>query len=206
MGSLTSNPDERPRGAPRAKAPRAAKVGALPRGRWPKGATLELDATGIVPIAKGNMRAFVPKGWTRAVITDGGGKELKAFERSLREMAIEAMAKRGLACAVEQPFQIELAIYLPRPGGDFDAHGGVRAKARTEPWVKPDLDKLERAILDSLTGVVYDDDSRVTRVVKQKKFAGPGHDIGLWLRASVRPSTLREKLEWSQQEIRTETP
>jgi hypothetical protein len=138
------------------------------------------------------MRAFVPKGWNRAVITDGGGKELKAFERSLRDLAIDAMTKRGLLCAVEQPFEIELAIYLPRPGGDFDAHGGVRAKSRTEPWVKPDLDKLERSILDSLTGVVYD----------EKKFAGPGHDIGLWLRASVRPATLREKLEWSQQEIK----
>lgn len=173
---------------------------ALPRTRWPAGASVEIDITGIVPVPKGNMRAFVPKGWNRAVVTDSGGKTLRTFERDLRERAIEALTARGLGCATEQPFEVELALYMPRPNGDFDRGGAVRDRARAEPWTKPDLDKLERAVLDALTGVVYDDDSRVCRVVKQKKFAGSGHDVGVWLRASVRPSTIRERREWEQQQ------
>jgi len=42
------------------------------------------------------------------------------------------------------------------------------APAENEHFVKPDVDKLERAIMDSMTGVVYHDDCQVsdTRIKK----------------------------------------
>jgi len=38
---------------------------------------------------------------------------------------------------------------------------------------KPDVDKLVRSILDSLTGVVYTDDSQVVIVTAYKKYGAP---------------------------------
>ena len=43
---------------------------------------------------------------------------------------------------------------------------------------RPDIDKLERAILDSLTGVIWEDDSQVIKVYKHKRRARPDEEIG----------------------------
>jgi Holliday junction resolvase RusA-like endonuclease len=44
----------------------------------------------------------------------------------------------------------------------------------------PDLDKLVRAILDSLTGVVWRDDAQVVDIVARKVYAEtPGVDIAI---------------------------
>lgn len=41
---------------------------------------------------------------------------------------------------------------------------------RNRPSVKPDLDKLIRAVLDALTGIAYTDDSQVVRILAQKSY------------------------------------
>jgi crossover junction endodeoxyribonuclease RusA len=51
-------------------------------------------------------------------------------------------------------------------------------KDRNLPWVKPDLDKLVRAVLDGLTGVAYEDDSQVVIVEAKKTY---GEREGVWL-------------------------
>lgn len=43
----------------------------------------------------------------------------------------------------------------------------------------PDIDKLERAVLDALTGVAYADDAQVDRVGKQKRWVPRGEFAGL---------------------------
>jgi Holliday junction resolvase RusA-like endonuclease len=44
--------------------------------------------------------------------------------------------------------------------------------SRPLPWVKPDLDKLVRAVLDGLSGVAYVDDCQVVELVARKEY-GP---------------------------------
>ena len=46
------------------------------------------------------------------------------------------------------------------------------------PWVKPDLDKLIRAVLDGLTGVAYVDDAQVTLISASKSY---GSVEGVWI-------------------------
>jgi len=41
---------------------------------------------------------------------------------------------------------------------------------RNEPHVRPDIDKLIRAVLDGLTGVAYDDDQQVTKITAVKEY------------------------------------
>jgi Holliday junction resolvase RusA-like endonuclease len=144
------------------------------------------------------MKGFVVKTkiGPRAVVTDSKGPELRAFERDIRGLAQREMDRQGLVCSVDQPFEILICYYLPRPNGDFEkASGMVKAGARSTPWVKPDWDKLSRATCDALTGLVWDDDSRVVRAVVEKRFASKERDVGLWLQVKVLPATMRERAE-----------
>lgn len=58
---------------------------------------------------------------------------------------------------------------------------------RKEPFVRPDLDKLIRAVLDGLTDVAYLDDQQVTRITATKTY---GENQGVWIRV-----TDKEKLD-----------
>ena len=67
--------------------------------------------------------------------------------------ALEARAKAGICApwAKEVAVSVNCVFYFARPKS---------AKKREYPTVKPDRDKLERAIGDALTGVLYMDDSQ----------------------------------------------
>lgn len=58
---------------------------------------------------------------------------------------------------------------------------------REQPFVRPDLDKLIRAVLDGLTDVAYVDDCQVTRITATKTY---GENQGVWIRV-----TDKEKLD-----------
>lgn len=75
----------------------------------------------------------------------------KAIAEAAREHA-RAMASADDHEAVE----LELAFYMPR---------AVVKKGRDYPTIKPDADKLQRAVQDALQGSVYDDDSQVVRTI-----------------------------------------
>lgn len=44
---------------------------------------------------------------------------------------------------------------------------------------KPDIDKLARAVLDSLTGILFVDDSEVVRLTVKKQYAAPNQPPGV---------------------------
>lgn len=54
-----------------------------------------------------------------------------------------------------------------------------KSVTRDHPNVRPDLDKLTRAILDALTGIAYKDDSQVTRINVSKEYAKDLDSIGV---------------------------
>ncbi len=54
-----------------------------------------------------------------------------------------------------------------------------KSVTRDEPNVRPDLDKLTRAILDALTGVAYVDDAQVTRINVSKEYAKALDSVGV---------------------------
>lgn len=41
---------------------------------------------------------------------------------------------------------------------------------RSEPFIRPDIDKLSRAVLDGLTGVAYEDDEQVVKLTAVKEY------------------------------------
>lgn len=70
------------------------------------------------------------------------------------------------------PMQIALDFHHQRPKSHYkDLYGTVKAQyIGARPSGPPDLDKLIRAILDSLTGVVWLDDGQVCSILASKSY------------------------------------
>ena len=64
---------------------------------------------------------------------------------------------------------VSIAFTFVRPASHYNAKGVLRAGAANHPG-KPDIDKLCRAVLDSLTGIIYADDSQVVSLVATKAY------------------------------------
>jgi Holliday junction resolvase RusA-like endonuclease len=64
---------------------------------------------------------------------------------------------------------VSIAFTFVRPKSHYNAKGVLRAGAATHPG-KPDIDKICRSVLDSLTGIIYADDSQVVSLVATKAY------------------------------------
>lgn len=116
-----------------------------------------------VPMAQGSAKAFMPKGWTRPIITSTN-KNLKAWRGLVASAASDAIQASGWQQS-EGGLRVMADFYLPRP----------KALRKEKPHTKnPDLDKLIRAVGDALAGVVYRNDSQVTQLRVTKAYAAAG--------------------------------
>ena len=107
------------------------------------------------PVAKGSMRAFVPRNWQRAVITAAHPKSKQW------QTIIESVASTHFDAVSRLPFRVVLCFAMQRP----------KKMVREKHTVKPDIDKLTRCVLDALTGVAWRDDSQVISVRAYKRYA-----------------------------------
>jgi Holliday junction resolvase RusA-like endonuclease len=165
---------------------------------WPVGEKLEFQVRGLLPVPKGNLQAFIvpapnTKRGLRAVVTDVKSAELRDWERRLQSAAMQARDLRGFEMLVDRPVEVQLVLWLVRPKDHFDTDGNVRGLARSQPHVKPDIDKLQRTIFDALTGCVVDDDSRICRVVVEKRYVRELAQAGVAVRLVALPPTVREE-------------
>ena len=106
---------------------------------------------------KGSTRSFVSHS-TRKVVTIADNRRLPEFTK-----LIQIAAKWARVKLTPKPHPVTMSITWTfiRP---------KREQKRPHHTVKPDIDKLERAVLDALTGIAYDDDAQVTTVVKHKQY------------------------------------
>lgn len=106
-------------------------------------------------------------------------KTLLPWRAAVAAAAQEAM--RGLGAVGEEwpltgPVHVDVVFYLPRPAS--------APRSRRLPHVRPDLDKLVRAVLDALgsrTGAgVFGDDGQVVTVSAAKQYGMPGCLVTVW--------------------------
>lgn len=118
-----------------------------------------------IPKAQGSMRGFVVKG--RAVVTHDKSRELNDWRGDIRTEAQKAVteAATGAVC-VNLMFRLPRVQSLPKR----------REIAHTK---KPDIDRLLRAGLDAMTGVVFADDAQVNAVSVSKRYALDGEQTGV---------------------------
>ena len=90
-------------------------------------------------------------------------KFLPAWRNAVKIAAEEAVTS-SMWARVSGPVELEVMFYLDRPSS-------ISRNKRPQPIVPPDLDKLARSCLDPLTGLIYDDDSQVIRLLAWKTYA-----------------------------------
>ncbi|NUO49773.1 MAG: RusA family crossover junction endodeoxyribonuclease [Polyangiaceae bacterium] len=148
---------------------------------------IEFEVRGT-PAPKGSNRAMVRGG--RAVFVPGGSKvnqaALKGWDACVRADALEKLGPLDGPVFVGVPLAVSITFRLARPAGHWSRRGlkvGLRVGAPAFPAVKPDADKLARSTLDSLSGLVFDDDARIVRLIVAKEYAQPGREgaaISVW--------------------------
>ena len=84
----------------------------------------------------------------------------------------------------EAPFFVSLRFWFRRPKSHLGSGRNaniVKPSAPAFPMAKKrsDIDKLERAVLDALSDVVWIDDAQVVSVRKFKRYTEPGHAEGV---------------------------
>lgn len=140
--------------------------------------TVEFFVAGVAQ-PKGSAKAFVPKGWNRAVITSSNPR-LKEWQTLV---SLEA-ARHVSQGALEGPVVVEFGFILHRPESLPKKVGHCTKK--------PDIDKLARAGLDALTGIVFKDDAQVVDLLARKRYVRPGGVTGVLV--LVRPAREDEQL------------
>ena len=134
------------------------------------------------PAPKGSSRAFINKATGRAFVAPGGAKstekKIANWNAAVRERALEAIGERAEPVYIGKPISVEIVFGMSRPASHWSkkANGGLLPSAPIAPGTKPDIDKLARTTLDALTGLAFDDDSRIVKLVCTKKYALPGHE------------------------------
>lgn len=132
---------------------------------------ISIDVSGT-PASKGSMRAMMVGG--RPMAIPGGSsknqRELNAWTRDVKRDVAAAIGDRAGPMFVDLPLEVVLLFKLARPSGQIGKKG-VKTSAPAHPAVKPDIDKLARATLDALTGLLFDDDSRIVVLTIIKQFA-----------------------------------
>lgn len=140
-----------------------------------------------VPAPQGSVQGFaVRKGGkpTGRVVITADNKKTQPWRQAILD-EYRTACNAWAICNPEGftgPVSVTLRFWLPRPAAHYgtgrNAHQ-VRPGAPAYPGVKPDLDKLVRAVLDALTAAgVWRDDAQVAELVTWKNYAGPDHKPG----------------------------
>jgi len=119
-------------------------------------------------------------------------KRTKPWSANVTAFAYQAMERATMF--VDAPLAVELVFYVPRPQSHYGKRG-LRPSAPHYPRTKSDVDKLARCTLDALEGVVFDNDSRISRLIAEKLYAHTGIAPGVNITVEKRGETNGESEE-----------
>ena len=116
---------------------------------------------GGIPAPQGSKNAYA-RG--NQIVLVEASKKLKPWRDKCRQAFKIAAANNDInteGLNHEVALKVCLTFHLAKP----------KTVLRLWPTVKPDLDKLTRAVLDAATGVVWHDDSQVIELIVRKVYA-----------------------------------
>lgn len=120
-----------------------------------------------LPQPKGSTKAFRAWRSSRLVVTSDNPK-VKGWQLAITAAAVQS---RGRSRAFDGPVSVTCTFALPRPTS--------YPKRVVDHVTKPDVDKLARAVLDGLTGVLFADDAAVVELFATKGYAVAGVSPGV---------------------------
>lgn len=120
-----------------------------------------------LPKPQGSKSIMTPRGGNARLI-ECAGKPLKVWRELVALQASQIMSGKP---AYRGAVRVALCFYLPRPQAHYRKSGELTIRAPRDHMTKPDIDKLTRAVLDSLSTRVYHDDSQVVSLLANKRYA-----------------------------------
>lgn len=123
------------------------------------------------PKPQGSKRGFVTR-HGKVALVEQAGRPLKTWRDTVTTVAANARIAQGWDPYAEGPMTVELVFGMKRP---------LKPK-HPVPAVRPDIDKLTRAVLDALTAAhVWQDDSQVVSLRVEKTYSTPGVNVRVWM-------------------------
>ena len=141
------------------------------------------------PAPQGSKKALMRPGARFPSVVESSGEKLKRWRYEVAQAAAEEMRRQGLALMLGAVW-IDISFHLIRPKSHFGSGNNqrnIKPKSPAHHTQKPDIDKLTRAVLDSLSGQVYRDDSQVMHLVASKH----------WCKAAPCVVVRVKQLQWS---------
>lgn len=127
-----------------------------------------------IPQSQGSMKAFLLKGGKFPIVTHQKSPALRAW----REVVALAVPKGEL---LDGPLAATMQFHMPIPKSRPRV---LMTEKQQHEWAlpgkRPDLDKMVRAILDALTGVVMHDDSQICTLIASKAY-GEKPGVEVWV-------------------------
>jgi len=137
----------------------------------------------------------VPQGSKRTVPTKAGPRAVESNRERLLPWRDSVAAAAQVAIAHDEtlggrytpaelplvpagPVALALTFTIRRPLSHYGTGRNARQLRPSAPWyvpIRPDVDKLVRAVLDALTGVAYRDDGQVAALRVAKVYGPRGH-------------------------------
>jgi len=156
------------------------------------------------PTPEGSTRAYYIKALDRTVTTHQNKKGLQAWRSRVATEAQRALEGRDWKCDSGSAYSVEVDFVLSRPPS-------VPEHRRKRPTVKPDIDKLVRAVNDALTGILFTDDCQVISMTMSKDYsderrAGAYIVVSRFPNTSERPKRARKKAMENAEDLPVEDP
>lgn len=143
-----------------------------PATRW----TIDVFIPGD-PKTQGSIKAINHRSTGRAVAMATNTAAQREWRAYVRDLVVQAW-NRG---PHDAPFAVDVEFVMPR-------RSGAPKSYTPEHTRRPDLDKLQRAIGDALTKVVWTDDAKVIDWHTRKREANPGETPGARIRIAILPT------------------
>lgn len=122
------------------------------------------------PTPQGSKRGFVTK-YGKVAMVEQAGVALKDWRNTITATATQQRIKQNWEAFTDGPVGVVLVFGMKKP---------LKPKYST-PAVRPDIDKLTRAVLDALTDShIWKDDSQVIDLKVEKTYGEPGVEITIW--------------------------
>ena len=138
--------------------------------------------------------------WVRSKATGKSipikNKNLETWRGMVSVFAHNAMLRDGFDL-MDSPVGVSLVFQFERPKSHFRTgkyQHELKASAPARHTQTPDIDKLTRSVLDSLTGVLYHDDSQVDHIVATKGW-GPRAGVDVIVRGEIQNAVQKRKEE-----------
>lgn len=128
-----------------------------------------------IPKPGGSKKGFIGRKTGKVHLVDTCDN--RDWKTSVKAFAYEALGSP----IINKPIAVTVEFRMPRPKHHYNSKRELKTNAPVYHTSKPDATKLFRALEDALTGVAWDDDSRVADQYIKKVYSDqPGAVVTIW--------------------------